>query len=145
MENHFQLSDHEFVHAFKTQTLNPKLFTHEAHIRLAWIYLNTYTIEQAIEQFSNQLFELVTLHKATDKFNKTLTVAAFYIIHHFKINSNAKDFKAFINTYPELVLDFKSLVKKHYKRDVFNCPKAKKSFVEPDLILFNQIELKTFV
>lgn len=138
MENHFQLSDHEFVYVFKTQTLNPKIFTHEAHIRLAWIYLNSYTIEQAIEQFSNELLELVTLHNATDKFNKTLTVAAFNIINNFKVNSNTVDFRTFIKAYPELVLDFRSLVKKHYTKDVFNCPKAKKSFVEPDLILFNQ-------
>mgnify|MGYP000226997985 FL=1 len=40
MNSHYKLNDLEFVNQFQKTTLDPKLFTHEAHLRLAWIYIN---------------------------------------------------------------------------------------------------------
>ena len=37
MEQHYTLTDNEFEKQFQTSSLDPAIFTHEAHLRLAWI------------------------------------------------------------------------------------------------------------
>ena len=133
MDTHFDLTDLEFKTTFEAKTFNPKLFTHEAHVRLAWIYLNTYDVEQAIEAFCTQFVDFVTLYKAKGKYNKTLTIAAIYIINHFKTKSASGDFKTFILEYPELVTEFKHLIELHYSLDVYASVQAKQYYIEPDL------------
>lgn len=40
MNNHFELTDFEFEEKFEKRIFDPELFSHEAHIRLAWIQIN---------------------------------------------------------------------------------------------------------
>ena len=55
MATHYQLTDSEFESAFREGTLSPALFDHEAHLRLAWIHLRTYGLDQAISNICSQL------------------------------------------------------------------------------------------
>jgi hypothetical protein len=41
-ELHFSLTDIEFENQFENGTLKPELFSHEAHVRLAWIHIKKY-------------------------------------------------------------------------------------------------------
>ena len=136
MESHFNLSDQAFKKAFEMLTFNPVLFSHEAHVRLAWIYIQEYGVEQAKDIFCKQFMAFVQLHKAENKFNKTLTVASMYIINHFMNISEAKNFRDFIVEHPILISDFKGLMAKHYHIDIYDSEEAKKAFIEPDLIGF---------
>jgi hypothetical protein len=72
MINHLELSDDAFESLFSTCQLNPKLFTHEAHVRLAWIHVTKYGVETAVTNIVNQLYQFVTKVGAVDKFNLTL-------------------------------------------------------------------------
>ena len=76
MENHFDLSDREFESQFAKSMFDPKLFSHEAHLRLAWIHVTKYGEPIAIQNVSDQLKQFVTIVGARDKYNHTLTVAA---------------------------------------------------------------------
>ena len=42
IEKHYQLSDEEFEQQFQNCLLSPVLFTHEAHLRLAFIHILKY-------------------------------------------------------------------------------------------------------
>jgi hypothetical protein len=53
MNSHFELSDELFEEQFQNCQLNPALFNHEAHLRLAWIHITKYGIDKAIENISN--------------------------------------------------------------------------------------------
>lgn len=59
MENHFDLSDSDFEKKFSSYQLNPAHFTHEAHLRLAWIHINKYGIGQAKKNIQYQLQKFV--------------------------------------------------------------------------------------
>ncbi len=76
MENHFDLSDLEFEKQFENCALNPELFSHEAHLRLAWIHVTQYGEEKAIENVTRQLMNFVDFLGARAKYNHTLTIAA---------------------------------------------------------------------
>jgi hypothetical protein len=136
MPTHFDLTDTEFQFAFQTCTLDPTLFTHEAHLRLAWIHVKKYRVEQAIENINTQLLQFVDHVGARDKFNKTVTVAATRAVNHFINKSKSESFADFIQEFPRLKYNFKEVLTFHYGHDIFKSEKAKGEYVEPDLLPF---------
>jgi len=84
MEKHFNLSDIEFKKQFLKCELSPADFTHEAHLRLAWLFIDKYGIRNAENKIQSSLKKFVEFSRAKDKYNVTLTVAATKAVHHFK-------------------------------------------------------------
>jgi len=137
METHADLSDNEFLSQFQECSLPPSLFTHEAHLRLAWLLIHQYGLEEAEERIQKLLKAYVNALGAQDKYNTTLTVAALKAVNHFISRDKFKHFQTFLSAYPRLKTDFKGLMAAHYGFDIYNSPKAKRSFLEPDLLPFD--------
>ena len=133
IKNHLQLSDKQFKTAFQNCQLAPKLFNHEAHLRLAWLLLKEYGLEKGMNVIQTQILAFVDNLGATDKYNKTLTVAAVKAVHHFMGRSKAFNFTDFITEFPKLKHDFKGLMRQHYSFDIYNSLEAKTTFLKPDL------------
>lgn len=136
MEPHFNLTDHTFEEMFFDASLEPSLFTHEAHLRLAWIHISKYGEEKAIQNITTQIQNYVRQLGVEDKYNETLTVAAIKIVHHFKQKKPMDSFKVFISTYPVLKTHFKDLLAQHYGFDIYTSDAAKAGYLEPDLLAF---------
>ena len=136
MENYFNLSDLEFENQFANCTLNPELFSHEAHLRLAWIHITKYGIDKAEENIQTQLKNFVQFVGASDKYNKTLTIVAIKAVNHFILQSKSNHFNNFIIEFPQLKTAFKPLINSHYSIDIFNSEKAKTEFIKPDVSPF---------
>ena len=136
MEQHFELSDAEFEQQFSNCQLHPSLFSHEAHLRLAWIHIDKYGLEQATQNIQEQLQNFVAHVGATDKYHETLTVAAVQAVGHFMKSSEADNFKDFIVENPPLKTNFKELINSHYSFDIFNSSEAKTEFIVPDVLPF---------
>ena len=137
METHYNLNDTEFAKQFKEATLKPELFTHEAHLRLAWIYIKTHGIDKAITLVCEQLINYVMHLGARDKYNETVTVAAVRAVYHFMLKSKSAKFKDFMEEFPRLKSEFKSLLSQHYDIDIFKSEIAKSTFIEPKLLPFD--------
>lgn len=137
IDNHLSFDDHTFEAAFNSATLPPSLFNHEAHLRLAWIHIQQYGLDTAIENICSQLLNYVDHHGARDKYNETLTIAAIKAVYHFINRSDDTQFSDFIHSFPRLKYQFMELMNAHYSFDIFNAPKAKTQFLEPDLLPFD--------
>ena len=136
MERHWKLSDEEFEEKFTTCNFRPLWFTHEAHLRLAWIYITKYGSEIAFEKYSSQLQEFAKKYNADGKYNATVTFASIQIMNHFINQSDAYDFQDFINEFPQLKTNFKQVMQTHYSGDVFTSKEAKQNILQPDLVPF---------
>lgn len=136
MEAHHQLSDAEFEQQFANCQLDPSLFSHEAHLRLAWIHIRAYGPQKAEENIQKQLQQFVAALGATGKYHTTLTVAAVRIVAHFMHKAQVDTFAQLIQQHPRLKSDLKGLIEQHYSFDIFNSATAKAAFVEPDLAAF---------
>ena len=132
MEEHYALSDDAFVQQFAACTLDPSLFSHEAHLRLAWIHLHHDGLEKAWKNIPQQLQGFVTHVGARDKYHHTLTIAAIHAVHHFMKPSTHTLFKDFIAEFPQLKNNFKALIDRHYSFDIFQSAKAKAIYIKPD-------------
>lgn len=137
MEKHFELTDTEFEAQFESCELSPADFSHEAHLRLAWIHINRYGIEKAEENIETQLQNYVVAAGAEDKYHTTLTLSAIKTVYHFMLQSDADNFQDFISAFPRLKHNFKELIAAHYSSDIFNSTKAKAEFLEPDLLPYD--------
>ncbi|QLG47043.1 hypothetical protein [Costertonia aggregata] len=137
MKSHLQLSDLEFERQFQHCELNPVLFNHEAHLRLAWIHIKKYGIGNALSNIQFQLKKFVVHVGAEDKYNSTLTVAAIKAVYHFMLKSTSNIFEDFIRELPRLKNNFRELINAHYGFDIFDSKQAKSRFLEPDLLPFD--------
>jgi len=134
--SHLDLADEEFLDQFKSCALSPELFSHEAHLRLAWLLIDKHGKEVAINQVSGQIENYVDHLGARDKYHKTLTVAAVQIVHHFYEQSESTNFDDFILENPRLKTSFKELINSHYSSEVYNLEEARVKYFEPDLLPF---------
>lgn len=137
IKSHYELSDQEFETQFTRGDFPPSLFTHEAHLRLAWVYLKKYGVQTAEQKISAQIQQFDQRHGKGDKFHKTLTVAAVKVVHHFMLKSKANAFADFLHEFPRLETSFKALLDQHYSPNIFLEEPAKHYFIEPDLLPFD--------
>ena len=137
MEKHYQLSDSEFLQQFKDCSLPPSVFSHEAHLRLAWLNIYQEGLEKAEKGIQEQIENFVAHVGAQSKYHKTLTIAAIKAVGHFMEKSTTDNFRDFISENLELKTDFKSLINSHYSFDIFSSEEARTSYVEPDAIPFD--------
>lgn len=137
MEAHRKLSDAMFERQFAQCELDPELFTHEAHLRLAWIHIKNYGPSKAETNIQYQLKRFVAAVGSTDKYNTTLTVAAIKAVHHFMQKSTSHTFTNFIAEFPQLKYNFKELMGRHYGYDIYESSEAKRVYLEPDLLPFD--------
>jgi predicted glycosyltransferase involved in capsule biosynthesis len=137
INHHYQLTDSEFESQFLNCTMSPEIFSHEAHIRLAWIHIRKYGFQKAEKNISKQLKCYVSSLGASDKYNETVTIAAIKAVKHFIDRSNTQDFSEFIKENNKLVTDFKGLLLSHYSTNIFESDRAKLKYIEPELIPFD--------
>lgn len=139
MEKDFELTDSEFELQFADLSLNPSLFSHEAHLRLAWIHIKKYGAREAIQNVCNQIRAFATFHGDAGKYNETVTVAAVRAVYHFVLKSKSDNFRDFIAEFPRLKFNLKDLLFTHYGIDIFNLETAKREYLEPDLMPFDAL------
>ncbi len=133
-QDHFQLSDEEFEQQFAQQTIDPTLFSHEAHVRLTWIHIKKYGLERATENMQKQIFDFACFHNGEGKYHTTITVAAVQIIYHFMQQSKSITFVEFVSEFPKVVGNFQTLLLSLYSQQVLDSNQAKFEYVEPDLV-----------
>jgi hypothetical protein len=57
-------------------------------------------------------------------------------VAHFIKKADGDNFNDFIHQVPRLKYNFKELMACHYQQDIYSADKARKEFVEPDLLPF---------
>jgi hypothetical protein len=127
LEGHYQLSDTEFEAQFADCNFSPTLFSHEAHVRLAWIQINNYGIDKTIKNICKQIQRFEAVYDDGTKFHKTLTVAAVKTVNHFLLKSETDNFLDFIIEFPKLNNNFKDLIECRYGFSVLLLKKLKKN------------------
>ncbi|MCE2613689.1 hypothetical protein LVD13_11960 [Flavobacteriaceae bacterium D16] len=137
MEEHYKLSDQEFEEQFISCTMDPLIFSHEAHLRLSWLYLRKYGLNTTESMVQDQLKQYVTSLGAEEKYHTTLTVAAIRVVDHFISRSKSDNFKDFISEFPRLKMNFRELINAHYGFDIYSSEKGKAQYLKPDLLPFD--------
>lgn len=133
MESHeLSKDDRDFRSAFESCAVAPSRFNHEAHVRLAYIYLVESDVECAVQSMRESLLNFIE-HSGIprSKFHETITRAWVLAVRHFMNKSSSTSFQDFI-AKSQVLLDSKIMLT-HYSASVLFSSEARASFVEPDL------------
>lgn len=124
--------DRDFQSAVEACAVTPAQFNHEAHVRLAYIYLVESDVESAVQKMRAGLLNFIEHNGIPrSKFHETITRAWVLAVRHFMNRSTSKSSADFIAKNQEL-LDSKIMLT-HYSASVLFSSDARTSFVEPDL------------
>ena len=124
--------DRAFRSAFEACTIAPSQFNHEAHVRLAFIYLTEGDVDTAVQKMRDALLNFLQHNGVPlSKFHETLTRAWVLAVQHFMNRSTSTSAADFIAKNQQL-LDSKIMLT-HYSASVLFSTDARASFVEPNL------------
>lgn len=121
----------KFLLAFEQCSLPARQWTHEAHVQMAWLYLQDPDSGQALERIRSgiQRYNARVL-KRPGQYHETVTVAFTRVISA-RLRSG-EDWAAFAARNPDLLLKYSEVLSLFYSPDLLASPTARERFVEPD-------------
>jgi len=142
------MTDDEFLTAFEECTFARKDWTHEAHVRMAWLYLRSAVdvalerVRSGIKKLNAHLTALASLSvevpaakpkdpRGLDGYHDTITVA-FVTVIASRMKPD-EDFPTFRDRNPDLFDRAFPALLKHYSPQRLYSEEAKRKFIAPDL------------
>jgi hypothetical protein len=145
------MTDGEFLVAFEACSIPRSEWTHEAHVRMAWLYLSRrpFTdaldrIRRGIRKLNDRIGQPAATHRAPAQrrtsatngdpngYHETITVALTRIIAD-RICSG-EDYLGFRDRNPDLFDRKLPALFAHYSTALLLSPEARRSFVDPDVL-----------
>lgn len=130
------MTDDELIDAFERADIPPDSWKHETHVRVAWIMIDRYGVDEAIGRMRDGIKALNAANGLVDSlhsgYHETLTVAWLRVIDATRKSRGAgASSQAFFDDHTQL--HSKMMLRLFYTRDRIMSAEAKARFVEPDL------------
>ena len=126
------LSDDEMLDGFLAFELPPSAFDHHSHLRIAWIHLQRYPLDEAVRRTCEGIAGFAAHLGVTEKFNWTLTEALVRLMAHAGAADPALGWKAFLEANSELRQDTRGIIARYYSEERLALPEARAHFLAPD-------------
>ena len=126
------IADAEFIRSFEDCSLEGERFHHTDHIRLAWLYLNRFSMIDALQRFSSGLRRFAESKGAPTLYHETITWGYLFLIGERMEKS--EDWSTFAARNDDLFSWRPSLLDEYYHSETLYSDRARSSFVMPDRI-----------
>jgi hypothetical protein len=127
-----EMTHADYLEAFESAALPAELWTHYAHVRMAWLYLRAHSFAGALRTVRDGILNYNT--KALGKpeaYHETITVLFTHIIHlRMRPGQTWADF---VSANPDLVLRSGPLMATYYSEQHLFSDAARVAFLPPDL------------
>ena len=120
------------IEAFEAATIDPDLFDHEAHIYVAWSYVQKYEIKDAIARFCSALRRLTIKLGIESKYHETITWFFIILIAERMSTRQSDDWHSFKRQNRDLFAAGPSIVGRYYSRERLHADLARRQFLLPD-------------
>jgi hypothetical protein len=124
------LDDDTFIAAFERGGFGGDEFPHEAHLRMAWLYVTRLGPDAAIDRAAAGIRRLAQANGRPTLYHDTLTRAWVYLVADAVTRSAAARFDDFLACNPELA--DKRLLLQYYSPDVLSSARARATWTAPD-------------
>ncbi len=127
------LSDSDFLDAFEKAELTAIDWTHETHLRMAFLYLSRFPFEEALQRIRSGILYLNSVIGVQKRgYHETITRAfAELVVTRVKPGLQWDEFR---DRNGDLFSS--EILLTYYHRETLNSIQAKESYVEPDLRAF---------
>ena len=123
---------HWTIESLESATIDAEAFDHEAHIYVGWLYLESYPLAEAIEQFTNALRRLTRKLGVPGKYHETISWFYLLLIEERRSVSTRNDWFAFRRANNDLFCRDDNIIERYYSKELISSDRAKQSFVLPD-------------
>lgn len=118
---------------FKSATVDPAEFDHEAHVLVAWRYLQDDDLLPAIQKYSEALRALTVKLGVAGKYHETITWFYMIAVSERIGGERNADWPGFKAVNEDLFARKPSLIQKYYSNAQLMSENARHVFVLPDL------------
>lgn len=119
---------------FDASDIDPDRFDHEAHVYVAWQYLQRYRPAEAIHRFTDALRRLTAKLGAEAKYHETVSWFFLIVTADRMARCDTPDWDEFRRQNSDLVCGGMSLLRERYSRECIDSDTARRRFVLPDRI-----------
>ena len=123
------MNDDEFFTRLCDCSLAPAQFNHLGHLRLGWICLRRFELDEAIRVACGAIGAYAASLGAADKFHWTMTEALMRLLWA----DRALAWPAFVAANADLAADARAILARHYSAPLLASDRARAGFVGPDL------------
>lgn len=128
------MTDDAFLDAFERCLLPRELWTHAAHVRMAWLYLRRAPIDRVVPDVRERIGRYNLSLGNPDGYHETITIASLRVIDdRIRRDPGVDTFAEFSMRNPDLLDRTISALLVYYRRETLFGPEARAGFVEPDL------------
>ena len=121
------------VEAFESGAVDPEAFDHEAHIYVAWLYLQELPVLPAGQRFADALKRLTKQLGIPGKYHETITWFFMFLIDERRRVSTSDDWFSFRRKNEDLFArGEQSILSQYYQPETLASDSARRSFVLPD-------------
>jgi len=110
-------------------------FDHEAHVYLAWLYLDRYPLTEAIDRFTSALKRLTTKLGVPGKYHETISWFYMLIIAQRRAGNAGNDWPNFKEKNPDLLSRDANVLNRYYSKETLATDAARRAFVLPDRLV----------
>ena len=130
------MNDDKLIEQFENCTLSVSDFNHQNHVRLAWIYLQKFTVLEALTKFSENLKKFAASLSKANLYHETITFAFFFLINEriWQNENSSQTWEEFVAANSDILMGQNGILLKHYKAETLASDFARKVFVLPDNI-----------
>jgi hypothetical protein len=121
------------IEAFEALDVDPANFNHEAHIYVAWSYLQKLDLLASIDRYRSVLRQLTAKLGVPGKYHETITWFYMIGVSERATGAAASDWQAFKDGNPDLFAGEPSIIRRFYSEGRLMSDKARQTFVLPDL------------
>lgn len=140
------MTDDEFLEAFETGSMPEELWTHAAHFRMAWLYLDREPDETAAMNKAREGIQhyLLARGKTPDKYNETITRAYIRLVGDRMAREDAPDTCVdFLARNHDLSDAYPGPLAQYYSEALLESEEARTHFVAPDRMPLPRSALKS--
>ena len=120
--------------AFEAGDIKAEEFSHEAHLFVAWSYLQCGNLQTSTLRFTTALRRLVTKLGVPGKYHETVTAFFMIVIAERKQLNPPANWVEFKEQNPDLFKGAKTFLSSYYTKERLDSDLARKQFLLPDRI-----------
>ena len=128
------MSSSELFDRFVDTSLHADQFHHRQHVNVAWLFVQTYGMPNALGEFSTAIKRFADAKGATGLYHETITWAFLLLIAERQAGHPAATWEEFAAANPDLLVWKPSILERYYSKELLASDLAKRTFLMPDLL-----------
>jgi hypothetical protein len=123
------------IEEFEAHSFEVEGFNHEAHIYVAWQYLQTHELLESIDRFRSTLISLTRKLGIPGKYHETITWFYMIAVAEGAQGAARSDWALFKRENPAMFRGSPTLICDYYSEDRLMSDKARSTFLLPNLAI----------